>query len=312
MHPSFPKGLRLVLVLATTAALLAFPIPALGAKGAELTADVNAPITTVSTDGLMAFNATFTNGNSTIAHLRFDGALRVGDTDTAALADATFDEGTAPCDGGGATVQCDLGNLAGYATVSLTLYFIAPSSDGVLTFHGSFSGDAAQGKDGSAKVDTWSDRERVTVNGSGDFFGSWQRSHSGQQTLQTKAISGNNHQSTQVKVPGFGEDYAASISETDDPTTCNGSVIDGVGQAVDLSIADGADVALVVTLRLDAVAAQGQTPGSIGLLHDCDPIPSNCRKNAGFCYDASWERNGRDKVLKVVVQLPHNGRLKII
>jgi len=214
----------------------------------------------------------------------------------------------------GAGVGCDLGNLAAGGSVELTLLFNAPSSSGLLAFNGAFSGDAAQNNQGAAKRDTWTDPTvvNVTVNGSGDFFGSWQRSHGGERTLQTNAISGNNHQSTQVKVPGFGDDYAASISETDDPTMCNGALIDGVGQAVDLSIADGADVALQVTLRLDAVAAEGRAPRSIGLLHDCEPVPADCRENVAPCYDASWEGKGRSKVLKVVIQLPHNGRLKII
>lgn len=305
MHPSFPKSLRLVLVLATTAALLAFPASALGAKGANLTADFDALIGAVSPNGQMAFSASFDNpGPSTIAHLRFDGSVP----------GATFVSGTAPCMVNGAGVGCDLGNLAAGGSVKLTLLFNAPSSSGILAFNGAFSGDAGQDNLGAAKRDTWTDPTvvKVTVDGSGDFFGSWQRSHGGERTYQTAAVSVINHQSTQVKVPRFGEDYAASISETDDPTMCNGAVINGVGQAVDLSIADGADVALEVTLRLDAVAAEGRAPGSIGLLHDCELVPADCRKNVAPCYDASWERNGRDKVLKVVVQLPSNGRLKII
>lgn len=302
MHPSFAKSLRMALVLATTAALLAFPISAFGAKGANLTADFDALIGAVSPNGQMAFRASFDNpGPSTIAHLRFDGSVP----------GATFVSGTAPCMVNGAGVGCDLGNLAAGGSVKLTLLFNAPSSSGILAFNGAFSGDAGQDNLGAAKRDTWTDPTvvNITVNGSGDFFGSWQRSHGGARTYQTAAVSGINHQSTQVKVPGFGEDYAASIEEFDDQGDCG---IVGVGQAVDLSIADGADVALVVTLRLDAVAAEGRTPGSIGLLHDCEPIPSNCRKNVAPCYDASWERNGRDRVLKIVVQLPHNGRLKII
>lgn len=302
MHPSFAKSLRMALVLATTAALLAFPISAFGAKGANLTADFDALIGAVSPNGQMAFRASFDNpGPSTIAHLRFDGSVP----------GATFASGTAPCMVNGAGVGCDLGNLAAGGSVELTLLFNAPSSSGILAFNGAFSGDAAQDNLGAAKRDTWTDPTvvNVTVNGSGDFFGSWQRSHGGERTYQTAAVSGSNHQSTQVKVPGFGEDYAASIEEFDDQGDCG---IVGVGQAVDLSIADGANVALVVTLRLDAVAAQGRAPGSIALLHDCEPVPADCRKNVAPCYDASWERNGRDKVLKIVVQLPHNGRLKII
>ncbi len=303
MHPSLPKS-RIVLALATTAALLASPMPSLGAKGAALTADFTALIGAVSPNGQMAFSASFENpGPSNIAHLRFDGSVP----------GATFVSGTAPCQANGPGVGCALGNLAAGRSVKLTLLFNAPSSSGILTLDGAFSGDAGQNNSGAAKRDTWTDPSvvNVTVNGSGDFFGSWQRSHGGQQTFQTSAISGNNHQSTRVVVPAVTGDYPATINEVIGDVTCGTSA---VGQAVDLSIANGAPVEpyLQVTLRLDAVAAEGRTPSSIGLLHDCEPVPAGCRKSVAPCYDASWERNGRDKVLVIVVQLPSNGRLKII
>ena len=300
MHPSFPKSLRTALVLTTTAALLAFPIPALGAKGVDLTADIEALIETVSPGGQVAYRATFDNtGTSTVAHLRFDGTLP----------GASFVSATGPCSGDGSAVGCDFGNLASGASVTLTAFFTAPSSDGMHTFEGAFSGDAGQGNGQAAKDDTWSKSVPVTVDASGDFFGSWQRSHGQSVTFQTQTISVNNHQSTGVVVPAFAGDYAATIREVEDTETCD---IDGIGQAVDLDIANGEPIDLEVTLRLDAVAAEGRTPGSVGLLHDCQPVPSNCRKNAAPCYDASWERNGRDKILVIEVQLPSNGRLKLI
>jgi Tfp pilus assembly major pilin PilA len=300
MHPSFPKSLRIVIVLATTAALLAFPIPALGAKGVDLTADIDALIETVSPGGQTAYRASFDNtGTSTIAHLRFDGTLPGG----------TFVSATGPCGGGGSAVGCDFGNLASGESVTLIAFFTASSNGGVLTFNGAFSGDARQNNQGAAKDDTWQGSVKVTVDASGDFFGSWQRSHGKEVTFQTQTISGNNHQSTRVDVPAFVGDYPASIREVEDATTCG---IDGVGQAVDLDIAGGEPIDLTVTLRLDAVAAEGRTPGSVSVLHDCEPVPSNCQKNAAPCYDASWERNGRDKILVIKIQLPSNGRLKLI
>jgi len=299
MHPSPRASLRMLLILATTFTLLALPFPALAAKGAALEADVNALISAVSPGQRMAFSAAFVNdGSSTITHLTFDGVAP----------GATFVSGTAPCEtGSGESVTCDVGTLPAGASVSMTFVFTAPAS-GTASFTGTFSGDANLGNAGAAKVDTWSETAWLTVDGSGDYFGTWQPSHGGA-THSTTAIGGTNHQSTTVVVPAYGSDYPAILREVDDTSSCG---IDGVGQAVELSAANGAVVApyLTVTLRYDAVAAEGKSPGQIKMLHDCEPIPSDCRRSPTNCYTASWSGKGENRVLEVVVRLPHNGSIK--
>lgn len=299
MHPSPRTALRMLLVLATTFTLLAAPFPALAAKGAALKADVTSLIGAVSPGERMAFRAAFVNeGSSTITHLTFNG-LAPG---------ASFVSGTAPCEtGSGPSVTCDIGTLSSGASVSMTFVFTAPAS-GTASFTGTFSGDAGQGNTGAAKVDTWAETAWVTVDGSGDFFGTWQGSHGGA-THATTAIGGANHQSTTVVVPAYGADYPAILREVDDSSTCG---VDGVGQSVELSAANGAVVApyLTVTLRYDSVAAEGRSPKQIKMLHDCELIPTDCRRSPTNCYTASWSGKGENRVLQVVVRLPHNGSIK--
>jgi hypothetical protein len=297
-----PGRLRLVTGVIVLTGLLILPLSAFGAKGAQLSAEVEALVAAVSPGEPMAFTASFSNeGASPLTHFRFDGYAP----------GATFTGATAPCTGSGATTSCELGTLAAGGHVALSFQFSAPETAAELRFTGVFSGDASQGNPNSAKIDTWAGNAQVTVSDSTDFFGRWQAPH-GQHTFPT--VGRRSHQLTTVVVPPVDYAYAALIGHTDDPIVCGASTIAGFGQTVELSIADG-NSPIVVEISYSASAAAGNTPGQVDVVHqDNDGVcwfpPRGCKQNPGFCFDSSWSGAGQNRRVDVHIELPSNGSVK--
>lgn len=292
--PIRARRLRAALVIVTLGAILAMPVHVFGAKGTAVSHDVSALIGAVSPGALMAFEATLANGGtSPITHFRFDGSVP----------GATFVSATAPCVGDGQTTSCELGTLAAGASVKLRFLYDAPTSAGVVTFSGAFSGDAQQGNTNAAKVDTWADTAAVTIDASPDFFGSWQQPH-GAQTFPTIGLGGQ--QQSTVSVPPVGFGYAATLAHIDSAIHCGSLTITGIGQTVELNIANGS---VPISGSISYPAGVGQ--GNVGFVHldnsgTCWFPPRNCAKNPGFCYDVE-RTNGRTTLH---YQLPSNGSIK--
>lgn len=299
---SLPHPMRMVLILATVMSLLAMPLPTLAVKGDGVEYDVRALITAVSPGQAIAYQATFKNdGSSTLANMRFDGEAP----------GATFISADGPCTGAGSSVGCDLGNLAAGVEVSLTFQFAAPTAAGAVALTGSFSSDARQTGPPSASRNVWSLTATTDVVDSPEFFGRWQPAHG---SLSFPTVGRSDLQLTNVSAPPVGFAYPATIRHTGDAVACGGIDQGGFGQTVDLSIADGKSP-VNITITYSAESAAGKSPGQVSVVHQrddgsCSFPPSNCKRNAGFCYDAGWSGGGPHKLLVVRVQLPNNGRVK--
>jgi hypothetical protein len=297
-----PHPMRMMLILATVMSLLAMPLPTLAVKGDGVEYDVRALITAVSPGQAIAYQAFFKNeGSSALANMRFDGAAP----------GATFISADGPCTGTGSTVGCSLGNLAAGAEVTLTFQFAAPTAAGAVTLTGSFSADARQTGPPSASRNVWSLTADTAVLDSAEFFGRWQPAHG---SLSFPTVGRSDRQLTNVSAPPVGFAYPATIRHTDDAIVCDGIDQGGFGQTVDLSIADGKSP-VNITITYSAASAAGKSPGQVSVVHQrddgsCSFPPSNCKLNAGFCYDAGWSGGGPNKLLVIRVQLPHNGKAK--
>jgi hypothetical protein len=288
MHPSVPRPIRTVLVLATIASLLALPSLASAApKGSGIEFTVTASSDEVSSNMAAAFHVFVRNGGSaTLTH------ATVTATPSGAVTSAP-----AECT---AALVCDLGTLASGAERTLLFVVAAPSS-GAVTLLAKLQVDAGSGnpsQDAGTKADS------VSVNESGSFFGTW---HGANASLNA-AIS-SDHQSASANVPAVGFAYPAELREA------SGKVCgeQGIGQALDMQFANGQSLLpnlLTVTVKYDAEARGNRTPGNVGFVHeadngDCTFLVKGCA-TAG-CFNASWEGNGPSKKLVIVALLPSNG-----
>lgn len=301
------SSLRAAFTIVLALGLLA-PTPAFAAKGNSPRVEVSAGprIDTVSPGQDLAFVARFANhGPGTITHLRFDGTAP----------GAAFVRASAPCTGGGEEVACELGTFHAGASVALTIVFRAPAG-GAVDFSGSFAGDAGSGNPNSASADVWDvvAVDPVAVDASTGFFGAWQAAHGGLKTF--KSIESGQQKSTVTAHP-TDEDYAAMMRHTGDPITCTnedelgGVDLAGFGQAVDLDVANG-DTAIDVKVTYAGVDLN---PRKVRLVHQNDDgtctLPPTCDgTNDGNCFEAFTEGRGRNKVLVISAELPHNGRIK--
>jgi hypothetical protein len=284
------------------------PTPTFAAKGNDPRVEVGAAprIAAVSPGEDLAFVAWFVNnGPGTVTHVRFEGAAP----------GAEFTSATAPCTGGGEAVACELGAVSAGSSVYLTFVFEAPAA-GAVDFAGSFAGDARSGNTKSASSDVWEVESpgQISVDSSPGFFGSWQQAHADHRTFDSVQSAG---QVSTVTAHPVDVDYAAMVRHTGDAITCTNSDalggidLTGFGHAVDLDIADGGTAVDVRITYADSDA----NPRQVLLVHQHDDgtctLPPTCDgTNAGNCFEASTEGRGRDTLLVIHAELPHNGRIK--
>ncbi len=293
MHPSVPRPMRLVIVLATIVSLLSLPsVAAAAPKGSGVVLEIIRLTPAVSPTMDAAFDVFVKNGGKATLN---QAVL------TTTVSGATVESVPAGCDA--ATLVCDLGTLA--AGDQRTLHFVvgAPEAAGSIEIVAQLTVDA--GGD-NPSLDAFTRRGAITVDDSSTFFGAWQRAGN--------ALSGgidNGHQSASVSVPAVGFDYPAKLSE-DTGRVCGER---GIGSALDLTFANGDPVApfLTVTVTYDAEARGNRTPGNVSFVHqnddgDCTFLVKGCA-TAG-CFDAFWDGTGPSKTLVVVALLASNGRGK--
>jgi hypothetical protein len=286
MHPSVPRPIRIVLVLATIASLLALPSLASAApKGSGLTVVVTALTAQVSPSMDGAFRVVVTNGgNATLTHA----VLTVS-------TEATIESAPASCTG----ASCDLGTLVS-KDVRTLLFVIAGPASGTIGFRADLQVDAGSG---NPSQDATFGEDTIDINGSPSFFGAWQ----GANTALTAGII-SEHQSALVNVPGVGFAYPAQLKEANS-RVCRHN---GIGQAVDMQFADGKPVSgfLTVTVKYDSEARGNRSPGNVGFVHQaddgaCTTLVKGCL-TAG-CFNAWWEGNGPHKLLVIEARLASNG-----
>ena len=291
MHPSVPRPIRLVLVLATIASLLALPSLASAApKGSGIQFTVTALNSAVSPNMSAGFQVFVKNGGkATLTHATLT-----------ATASGAVTSPPATCSAG---LVCDLGTLTSGGERTLVFVLTAPSS-GAVSLSARLQVDAGSGnpsQDAGMKADS------SDVNTSPAFFGTW---HGANASLTGGIASG--HQSASVSVPAVGFAYPAALSEA------SGKVCgeQGIGQAVDMHFANGQSVLpnlLTVTVKYDATARGNRSPGNVGFVHQadsgaCTTLVKGCA-TAG-CFNAFWEGNGPNKKLVIVALLASNGRGK--
>jgi hypothetical protein len=305
-----PRSLRALIVLFTVGALLAMPLPAAGGKprGTQGTLEVSALTSAVSVGQSAAFGVVFrNNGPSMFTHVRLSG-IAPG---------ASLESAPAGCSGSATSVTCSFDKLMAGQSLSLLFVFGAPASAGSVPFSAVVKVDSGNNNQSAASDDTFSAAATAAVIDSPNFFGGWQAAHGSPVSFATAAVSGANHQSSSVNVPPVDFGYPAALDETDDAIVCSGSPLGGIGQTVDLAIANGepVDPYLTLTLTYDKVAAAGKTPWTISFVHQTDDgvchfPPRGCKHNHGFCFDAWWVGSGWHKKLILRVELPSNGRGK--
>jgi hypothetical protein len=299
-------NIRLLVVVATAAALLSLPAAAAGApRGTKVTFNVD-PLTaavTISQPGAFEMFAS-NDGTSTFNHTTFVGTLSAG---TVLEADG--------CAFDGAVVTCELGTLPGGDSVSRLIVVSAPATSGAVTMSGSLTIDAAGGNPKASSRDTFSDSGVIGVRSDGEFFGRWQAAHNGPLSFPTAGIGGGNGQSTTVDVPAVGFDYPALVAEITDGIVCDGTAVAGFGKTIVLTVANGEPVTpyLTVTMTYDRGTAGNRTPNTVSVVHQrddgtCEFPPRDCEENEGFCFDASWLGSGQQRLLVIEMQLPTNGR----
>lgn len=306
MRLRMPRHVRLLVVLATAAAILITPLTALAHGGGhQQRADLKVTplIGTVSGGQPVAFDVV----------LRSDGSDPFDDVRLSLSAPGgTLVSAPPGCTGSGSTASCQLGKLKSGQTRTLRFTFSAPASAGTLKL-------TAELKHKSH----WSWKTVLKASGSAsvvndpEFFGGWQAAHTTTVSFATGTGSGNG-QTSQVVMPPTGFGYPAQLAELDEAIVCGTKVYQGFGDAVDMTFANGEKVEPFLTLTLtytkDAIGWRDEH--KIKFVHQrddgtCQFPPRGCNKwNDGFCFDASWSGHGSSKKLTIRVELPSNGRGK--
>jgi hypothetical protein len=288
MHPSVPRPIRVMLVLATIASLLAIPSVASAApKGSGIVFTVTSLNTAVSPNMAAAFEV----------FVRNDGSATLTHATVTVEASGAVTSRPAECS---AALVCDLGTLSSGSERTLLFVVTAPSA-GSATLTARLQVDAGSG---NPSQDAGTRSAATSVNQNAAFFGTW---HGANAALTGAIASG--HQTASVSVPAVSFAYPAELSEA------SGKVCgqQGIGQAIDMQLANGQSVLpnlLTVTVTYDATARGNRTPGNVGFVHqadngDCTTLVKGCL-TAG-CFNAFWDGNGPDKKLVVVALLASNG-----
>jgi hypothetical protein len=278
--------------------------------GSGPTAEFNATALTeaVSVGQPTAFNVFLrSDGSDAFDKIRFVGSAPGG----------TLVSAPAGCSGSGASVSCSLGKLYSGMTMNLQFVFSAPASAGSLTFTASLKVEYWYYGWKKTKV-AFTDTAVASVINSPNFFGGWQPAHNATLTFSTAGLGGGNGQSTSVQVPPVGTGYPVQLAEVDENIVCGSKVYSGFGDAVEISIANGAELNphLTMTLTYEKTAIGWRDPWSIKFVHQtdsgqCQFPPRGCNyHNDGFCFDAYWVGDGWHKKLVLRVELPTNGRGK--
>lgn len=290
MHPSVPRRIRIVLVLATIASLLALPSFASAApKGSGLTVVVNELTPAVSPNMDGAFDVVVTNGgNASLTHA------------TLTVSAAGVKSRPAECN---ANLVCDLGTLVSNDIRSLR-FVVGAGTGGTIFIRADLQVDAGTG---NPSQDAKPAEGTITVDTTGTLFGAWQGAGDPVDSDENAFIA-NDHQTAAVTVPAVAFDYAAKLTMTDQ-RVCGEK---GIGQAVDLQFADGKTVSgfLTVKVTYDATTRGNRTPGNVSFVHDpdigdCTTLVKGCL-TAG-CFNAWWEGNGPAKLLVIEARLASNG-----
>jgi hypothetical protein len=301
---------RALVVLMTAAALLGLPLQVAahgGSHNPPAKFTVTALTPSISPGQSAAFEVFIkSDGSDAFDKIRLEGSAPGG----------TLVSAPNGCWGSGASVSCDLGKLKSGKTLTLQFVFAGPAA-GSLEFTARL------------KVDTWYHGYKktkdafkasavVAVNNSPDFFGGWQAAHGATLNFSTAGLGGDNGQTTSVQVPPVGTGYPVQLAEVDENIDCGFKVFTGFGEAVDISVANGAELNphLTMTLTYKKSVIGWRDPWSIKFVHQtdsgqCQFPPRGCNyHNDGFCFDAYWVGHGWDKKLVLRVELPTNGRGK--
>ena len=319
MHARLGRRGRVAIGLATVLALLATPLGASahGGRhyGPKAAFTVTAMPSTVSVGQSVAFDVFVrSDGSNAFDKVRLEGTAP----------GATLESAPAGCSGSGASVSCELGKLKSGKTLSLRFVFLSPGSPGSLTFtaklltskHGWWGYD--YGKHGGGSKVAFSASGSATLIDDPNVIATWQPAHGTTVTFATQAISSGDGQTSRLDVPPVAAGYPATLAEVSDAIICKGKNLGGFGDAVEMSVANGATVSPHLTLTLTYTKKQvgHRDAHKIKFVHQADDgtcafPPRGCtKKNDGFCFDAWWSGHGHGKKLILRVELPHNGRGK--
>lgn len=306
-----PRLTRVLIVLMTAAALLGLPLQVAGHGGgyhpkAEL--NVTALTEAVSPGQSVAFEVFLrSDGSDAFDKIRLEGKAPGG----------TIASAPDGCWASGASFSCHLGKLKSGRTMTLLFVYDAPASAGSLELTARLKVEYRH--HGYAKTkDAFKDSAAAAIIDSPDFFGGWQPSHGNTLSFSTAALSGGNSQTTSVQVPPVDDGYPVMLAEVDENIVCGHKTFTGFGEAVDMSIANGAELSphLTLTLTYAKSAVGWRDPWKVKFVHQtddgtCQFPPRGCNHhNDGFCFDAWWSGHGYGKKLIIRVELPTNGRGK--
>jgi hypothetical protein len=305
-----PRWSRVLIVLFTLAALLGLPLQVAAHGGnhySKAEFSVTALTDSVSPGQSAAFQVFLrSDGSDAFDKIRLEGKAQGG----------TVTSAPAGCWTNGAWFSCHLGKLKKNQTMTLQFVVAAPAS-GSLELSASLKVEYWHHWHKKSK-DAFKDSAAAAINDSPDFFGGWQPSHGSTLSFSTAGIASGNGQTTSVEVPPVANGYPLRLAEVDEKIRCGHKTFTGFGEAVDMSIANGAELSphLTVTLTYTKSEVGYRSPHDIKFVHQtddgaCQFPPRGCNyHNDGFCFDAWWTGHGHGKKLVIRVELPSNGRGK--
>ncbi len=303
-----PRFIRVLVSVMTAAAILGLPLQVAGhgggGGGPAPAFTVTALTETVSVGQSAAFEVFLrSDGSDAFDYIRLEGSAP----------GATLTSAPAGCTGSGASVTCKLGSLASGSTRTLLFVFDAPATAGSIEFTARLK--VAYWHYGVKKYrDAFVDSAVVSVINDPDVFTTWQPAHDEPVAFSTGV--GNNAQTTMLNVPPVDFGYQVRLAEIDDSIVCGTKVYKGFGEAIEMSVANGAelDPHLTVTLTYGKSVSWWKVPWLVKFVHQTDDgvchfPPRGCNAhNDGFCFDAFWSGSGWHKNLVIRVELPTNGR----
>jgi hypothetical protein len=294
----------------TAAALLGLPLQVAGhggSYGPKAAFNVTALTEAVSPGQSAAFEVFLrSDGSDAFDKVRLEGKAPGG----------TIVSAPDGCWTSGASFSCHLGKLKSGRTLTLQFVFATPASASSLELTARLKVESWHHGYKKTK-DAFTDSAAAAIIDSPDFFGGWQPAHGSPLTFSTAGL-GDNAQSTTLQVPPVDDGYPAMVAEVDEAIVCGHKTFEGFGEAVDMSIANGAELDPHLTLTLTYAKSEvgWRDPWSIKFVHQTDDgvchfPPRGCNyHNDGFCFDAWWTGHGWHKKLVIRVELPTNGRGK--